>query len=58
MGETATELSPEELTALLAGAGWELLPEDLAGCLETARFLRRAAALVVDFENDAQGPES
>lgn len=56
-GERASELSPEELDALLAETGWEVAPEDLAGVLDTARFLRRAAALVADFETDAQGPD-
>ena len=57
MGETATEPLLEEVTAFLAKAEWELLPEDLAGCRETARFLRRAAALIAEFEKDAQEPD-
>jgi hypothetical protein len=56
-GERASELSPEELNVLLAETGWELALEDLAGVLETARFLRRAAALVADCEKDGQGPD-
>jgi hypothetical protein len=57
MGERPSELSPEELNALLAETGWKLAPEDFAGVLESARFLRRAAELVAGFEKDAQGPD-
>ena len=52
-----TELSAEELHVLLAQGGWEISPDDLAGCVETARFLRRAAALVAAFDKSGEGPD-